>query len=46
MRLEDCYKRLESDEVHYLSGYPCSSGREGQLIVGGDSEVKGLQDEG
>ena len=46
MRLEDCYKRLESDEVRHLTGYPCSSGREGQLIVGGDFEVKGLRDEG
>ena len=45
MRLEDCYKRLESDDVRYLTGYPCSSGREGQLIVSGDSEVKGLRDE-
>ena len=40
------YKKGEDDEVRYPTGYPCSSGRERRLIIGGDSEVKGLWDEG
>ena len=45
LRYWSSYKKGEDDEVRYLTGYPCSSDREGQLIVGGDSEVKGLRDE-
>ena len=36
----------EDDEVRYRNGYPVLSGREGQLIVDGHLEVKGLQNEG
>ena len=28
-----CYKRLEGDEVHRPTGYPCSYSREGYLNV-------------